>query len=188
MENAPSPESEKQRRWNEALEALNHIDVGNTPLDENIRETLVGLHVLDIPTTASCGGHLEDLEVSDSDRGPFLFVQNVEDRPDDDGKTVEQELVDKWIKGQEILLRKVRSLLEEFNSNRPENKYRLYLRDIGQPGYRIESGAEKEWDAMQAKGETASQMDSRIRELTIGAQTEFAAFTEFVRQKYFVGQ
>lgn len=173
----PDPENQKQKRWNEAAERLNHIDVGNIPIDKHIRETIVALNVFDIPTTASCGGHLEN---PDND-APYLFVQNVEDPPEDEPEDVKKA----WLRKNEILAEKVKSLLEEFNSGRPESKYMLYLRDIGQPGYRIESGAEKEWKAMEARGETRAKMNSKAPELITGARAEFAAFTDFLRTKHF---
>lgn len=66
-----SPQNEeKLRQWEDALKKLEAIsDNLGMLIEENIKETVAAFNVNEIPTSGSCGGHLED------DRLRYPYVQ-----------------------------------------------------------------------------------------------------------------
>lgn len=53
--------SEKEEQWRKVAEHFQRVTDGlGRPIDPPIFETVVALNVLDIPTTMSCGGHIDD--------------------------------------------------------------------------------------------------------------------------------
>src|SRR5207245_2631384 len=53
--------NDKQEQWREVAERFQHVTDGlGRPIDPPIFETVIALNVLGIPTSMSCGGHLED--------------------------------------------------------------------------------------------------------------------------------
>lgn len=61
-ENAPG--AEKEERWRQVMESLDGVtDELGEHVDENIKEAVAGFILNGIPTSSSCGGHLEEGEV-----------------------------------------------------------------------------------------------------------------------------
>ena len=140
----------------------------DVPIDENIKECIATLNLLDIPTTASCGGHIE------KDKNSFPIVQGIiEGNPD----------------GNHSLREKVQTLLSEFNAGR-STPFTLELNPKVTEWFRIKSISDTDIDEEEENEHTKmgseNQYDpERIKTLIQGAQAEFQVFTEFLKQKYF---
>ncbi|MBO0795413.1 MAG: hypothetical protein J2P36_31345, partial [Ktedonobacteraceae bacterium] len=61
MEETPATKPSLQQIWDDSAEYFAHVtDRLGKPIEPEIMETVVALNVLGIPTTMSCGGHLDE--------------------------------------------------------------------------------------------------------------------------------
>jgi hypothetical protein len=206
IEKVQSNESEKVKRWEEMVEKISHLtDVLGQPMDKNIIEAVVGLNLLEIPTSLSCGGHTETDGInfpyimgSAPDRPEFRYVgqKEIKDRLMEkynlskwgdifDNNTAEKEYYD-LIKDLEeteeykewyLKNEPIAQKISDIISEFKEQKGDTSVHLVGiYPGYRIEAHEEE-------------LEDSTDREKVIGgvkvAQEEFRFFTEFLRNKFF---
>ena len=198
--------SQMQATWDEHLKELNTVIDGlGMPMDEHIKEIVVGLNLNGIATDSSCGGHPDSLGLpyiggtaTNQPRYRYIDQEEIErclvekyhldDVRDiyDEGPMEKEyfDLIDTkeetseyqaWYPKNDILREKVVHLIDEFNSTRPVP--RIHLSPI-YPGFRIE-------------GHNRKTVDNGNEELRISeiyeSQKEFQLFMEFLKKRYLSG-
>jgi hypothetical protein len=67
---------EKTKKWLKAVDEIKEVkDLLGKPIEEHIRDTVVGLNVLEIPTSGSCEGHIDRAIPA-----PWVYIQ-ADNRP-----------------------------------------------------------------------------------------------------------
>lgn len=197
-------ETEKQKQWEQALKNLETIADGlGLPIEQSIKETVAALNVNEVPTSSSCGGHIEDGRLSFPYVGGEAFHQP-QYRYQGEAKII-KDLIEKY----HLLYRH-----EIFDDGKVENEYynlidgldeteeykewylknepleqrvlklieefnatrtnaRICLTPI-HPGYRMEAH-DRHMEFIDVK-----QKESEIK----FAQEEFRMFTEFLKQRF----
>lgn len=156
-------EDTKKAKWDSAMAILNaygNKEGEDVPIDEGIKECVAALNVLGMQTTMSCAGHPEE------DNMAFPTVQGI--LVDEPQRSVASR-------------ENISSLLEEFNIGR-SGRFTLNLNPEVSNGYRVESIAGSEGERMMIENETGFDRE-KMKELKLGAQAEFQAFTEFLKRK-----
>ncbi len=146
------------------LNAYGSREGEDVPIDEEVKECVAALNVLGMQTTASCGGHPE------KDGLGFPVVQGILEKYPDENHSPRE---------------KVQALIDEFNSGRT-TPFTMRLHPEVIDGFRIESIVSEEGERMMAKNESGYDRQ-KMKELILGAQAEFHAFADFLKQKIFGG-
>lgn len=157
---------EKRRKWESVMAELNIYgsrEGDDVPIDEGIKECIAALNLLGMPTTASCGGHPEDEGLG------FPMVQGILEHGLDETNRASREQAE--------------SLVDEFNAGR-STPFTLRLHPDVTNGFRIESVVSEEGEQMMIENEEGYDR-KKMKALKLGAQAEFHAFTEFLKQKTF---
>jgi hypothetical protein len=175
--------SEKQRRWDEIAARLERVVDGiGKPIDQGIKEGVLGLNALGINTTGSCEGHPDwgtyapyiDIEgegVEDLDRQ----LRALEDKPENysQGKQIFAEIERRNLEER----KKLQVLLDAFYRGRATTPLRqLFAKKQGWERSRLESHS-----ADSQKTEPEEIRNQRLLEY----QGEMRAFVDFLREKYF---
>jgi hypothetical protein len=210
IEGGPKQDSarlEKQKRWRDTLERLDHTtDLLGEPIEDGIKEAVAGLNVNEIPTNGSCAGHIE------ADRLDFPYLQGeAEGQPEyryRGEKEIVEDLMNKFnlSNGREIFRTDDarREYYECIDGLRETEEYkawyatdRLLHDDVGKlveefkatrpespmhlattyPGFTIEAQ-----DDQGHETGSRDEIENKIR----AAQEEFKAFAEFLKHKYFL--
>lgn len=177
----PAPESGESRQTEKAtrLEEIHRQVEGITDgrgekIDEGIRETVVYLNALDLPTTQSCEGHLREEGVTEGpSTAPWVDIGST--RPE--GVEPEDPVTERIHRENLLLQWKLLSFLDEFYAKRQATAdarlvFRLYdaegiIRLTNQGGDAVES--------LPRDRQTAKRAEYRA---------EMTAFTEFLRQTF----
>lgn len=162
QENDPTGEI-RRTKWESTmstLDAYGSREGEDVPIDDGIKECVAALNILGMKTTMSCAGHPEE------DNMAFPAVQGILE--DDPSRSASQR--------EDICM-----LLGEFNAGR-SGPFTLHLNPAVSNGFRIESAVEDEGERMMVENESGFDRE-RMKELKVGAQEEFQAFTEFLKRK-----
>lgn len=179
---SPETVNPKQKKWQETLEALDHVvDKLGRHVDPGIKETVAALNCLAFETDGSCEGHEET-----KSKAPWvdlpLIPKEFRDRMKVEGVAAKEQGADlggllqegkaKMIEEAERLMK----LLDEFYSQRrtPSEK-RLILRFFPDSARLHNQGG-----AIQELRAPALQR-RKLREF----QDEMAAFAQFMKEKFF---
>jgi hypothetical protein len=190
---------DKELRWQEIADELSRTrDKLGKEIDAGIFETVLVLNALDIPTFASCEGHLEwgtcAPWVDVASKHPVTHISiaklttEAKQECDKGGKTAAEihalfDRIDaqhREIKAHHIQIRqKLMSYLAAFYQNRHiPYDYRLFVRPLGHEGKsRLESQG--------ADCQEVMPLDIRAEKLA-AYQTEMQAFTAFLKDIYFM--
>ncbi len=173
---------EKLERWTEVKNKVEAItDKLGMKIDEKIKETIIGLSLLDIHTVASCEGHLDW-----GTYAPYIDIQAKEARikeaeieearaknNEEEKKSLIKEITRMNLEEQKKLM----NILDEFYNNERSVPFykRLIIRPEGWGECRLESqGVELQ--------EIENEEIKRLR--LVEYQNEMKAFTEFLKGKY----
>lgn len=182
QESFPTHEkNEKQRRWDESAERIERTaDALGRGVDQNIKETVIGLNLLDINTTASCEGHLDH-----GTNAPYIDIEakevaELENRVKEAGniENKETESIIEKIKQKNLEeRRKALIVLDEFYRDRqaPFHK-RLTIQGMARDRSRLESqGADlQKIEPEEIKKQRLSEYQEEMRE-----------FSSFLKDKFF---
>ena len=180
---------QKLAAWNAKRQEVDHIaDSQNERIDEGIKETVVSLNMLGINTIASCEGH-NDFGVDEEKRRPLTpWVEiaapnepkNKLDQTTENCRTPEWE---EWKRKSDELGFRVQEYLGEFYKNRTTEPVVAIHAELFLPGdgmWRIFNG-DKQKDSETLPAISRDKWDSLLRK----RQAEMAAFTSFLKDKYF---
>ncbi len=193
------PKLEKQAKWDKATEKVEAItDKLGKGIDEGIKETVVAFHVFDIPTDMSCEGHIDWgvaspwIDVSPLSREQReVFIEKSREidavieaeeaidthSPKLDGLYEESRRVgSERDKAVLLTVKHLSDLLTEFYFERAVDFDSRITLKIGPWSTRLQcEGAE-----LQKIAEPEAKAENLRR-----YQSEFKAFTEFLKEKYF---
>jgi len=197
----------KEELWREGLEKVSkYKDTLDQEMDPGIIETVVALHMLGLPTSGSCEGHLDrampnpwvDVEALDEPityKNQELIRQQIIEKYElTDAKIGKNELAAKeyvdlitrqgyteeykeWIKKNEPLRVRLSLLVEEFNSDRTDGEQiGLWIKDIFGIAGRVIAGSI----------EDEQEENKLTREKLFEARQQIMKeFTAFLKKKYF---
>lgn len=197
----------KEELWREGLEKVaKYKDTLDQEIDPEIIETVVALHLLGLPTSGSCEGHLDrvrhnpwvDVEAlgqpTTYKNQELIRQQIIEKYKLTDTKIGKNELAAKeyvdlitrqgyteeykeWIKKNEPFRIRLLSLTEEFNSNRTDDKQiGLWIENIFGIAGRVIAGS------IEDKQE---ENKLTLEKLLNARQQIMKEFTTFLKKKYF---
>jgi len=150
-------------------------DIKEYGIDQGIKETVVILNALDIPTSQSCEGHFQE-----GTPNPWIMIKAV-----NEPKNIETIEYQQWDKENEKLHKKVLSLLEEFyQSKEADEDIRLKIDKIWKGGFRLYNGPDEEI-AEEEFNKLSDNKKSKLLLQIEKRQDEIQAFTEFLKKKYF---
>ncbi len=203
----------KQAAWNEKLKELDRLaDRLGMPVDEDIKEAVAALNLMDIPTSSSCGGHIGErfnfpyLMGKAEGRPKYKFPgqrEILEDLAQEHSLPVE-ELEDRLYKYPEIE-RKFWNYIHEHDihttdeyigwlveTKRLEEKLRLLLEEFNTDKadallHMMPMGDGYRVESNDEKEYAhPNELDPAVAtEKILKAQKEMQAFTEFLKEKYF---
>jgi hypothetical protein len=174
--------SERRRRWQEAVEAVEHItDKLEHPVDKGVRETVAALNIWEINTTGSCEGHDDRGELA-----PWIDIEAKEVAAlDKELENTNDEEVSRLItedieRKNLVERRKVIDLLDEFYRDRhvPFSR-RLVI-----------EGMARGWSKLQSQGADLQRIepDQMRKQRLQEYQEEMCAFTDFLKEKFLDGE
>ena len=198
--------TEKQKAWNMMTERVERIVDGlEYGIDENIKETIIALNMLDIATSGSCEGHLDrgiaspwiDIEHEETQeiksiREEFIvlnkqIIQREEkEKEKKERESPSEELEALWNKSHMLAeklegynleeMKKIMALLSEFYKERKTGYDQMLILQFKGSWVRLQSqGTELQY---LAHPEEKEKTLIRYRE-------EIQAFTDFLKNKYF---
>lgn len=192
--------NEKEQQWAMVLGEIDTwIDNRGKGVDPGIKETLAGLRVFEIGTSASCEGHVYglsggpwvDVVAEESKRLYNELIKPIHNKRWEEGKverrepfTPEERKVLDEVKGKSLVLnleerKKLVPLLEEFNAGRnTPYLYRLEIKRDGGGSSRIES-AGVEYAVVASPEERQAYL--------LAFQKEMSEFADFLKAKYLAG-
>jgi len=113
---------DKNKRWKDAEKLINEATERDRPIDPRIKETVIALNILGLPTSQSCEGHIKKddwpapwIDIKDPDEPSYRFVG-------------ERELAERTMRGRVTLeeeqacisIQRDRDILKEIYKARPE--------------------------------------------------------------------
>ncbi len=171
----------RRKLWEETAADVETITDGiGKRIDRNIRETVIGLNVLDINTDGSCEGHI------DYGKGPFIDIVSKEseelERQLDNAKDKEEakKIVDE-IERKNLAERiKIFKYLDDFYKDRQVPFHqRLTIQNKARGWSRLES---------QGVGLQRIEPEEVRKQHLQEYQDEIKAFTEYLKNKFFERQ